>query len=108
MDWTFGLLFFVFAVLIMVAPMYRQSKTFRKNLFYANDVSSVGVVSSIEVFVVDDKELGHVVGLAFDSADEVLRMSMAREDAVHLADMLEADARSATAANESSGLKALG
>ncbi len=101
MDWSFGLLLFVFAVLIMVAPMYRGSKTSHKSMFYANDVSIVGMVSNIEVFDVQDKEFGHLVGLTFGAADEVLRMSITQEDAVYLADMLEADARSATGVNES-------
>lgn len=99
MDWTFGLLLFVFAVLIMGAPMYRASKTFKKNMFYANDVSSVGVVSNIEVFDIDDKELGHLVGISFGSAEACFGMSITHEDAVHLADMLEADAKSVTASH---------
>lgn len=103
MDWTFVLLLFLFAVLIMVAPMYRGSKTFHQNMFYANDVSSVGAVSNIEVFDVNDKEFGHLVGLVFSGADEALRMSITQDDAVHLADMLEADARSVIAASESTG-----
>ena len=98
MDWKFALLLFAFAVLLMAAPMYRGSKTFHKNMFYANDVTSVGVVSNIEVFDVNDKELGHLVGLVFCNADDDLRLSITKEDAVFLADMLETEARNASAA----------
>lgn len=96
MDWIFALLLFVFAVLIMVGPMYRRSKTFHKNMFYADDVTSVGVVSNIEVFAVHDKELGPLIGLVFSSADDDLRLSITQTDALLLANMLETEAGDAT------------
>jgi hypothetical protein len=86
MDWHFTLLLFAFAVLIMLGPMYRGSKTFHKNMFYADDVTSMGVVSNIEVFDVNDKEFGHLVGLVFTSTDEDLRLSITQKDALVLAD----------------------
>jgi hypothetical protein len=98
MDLTFVLLFFVVAVLIMVSPMYKSSKSFHKNMFWAEDVTSVGVVSNVEVFAVDDKEFGSLVGLVFNGADCDQRLSITPKDALFLAEMLEEDAKDAESA----------
>jgi hypothetical protein len=96
MDWTFALLLLLFAVLIMLAPMYRSSKSFHKNMFSAAEVASVGVASNVEVFALQDQEFGQLVGLVFKGADSDLRLSITLVDALLLAQMLETEAREAS------------
>jgi hypothetical protein len=98
MDLTFVLLFFVVAVLIMVSPMYRSSKSFHRNMFWAKDVTSMGVVSNVEVFAVQDNEFGSLVGLVFNGADYDQRLSITPKDALFLAEMLEKEAKDAQVA----------
>ena len=94
MDGPFAWLFCVVVVLIMVSPMYQRSKAFHKNMFSANDVTSLGVVAQIEVFAVDDRAFGHLAGLVFNGAGGDLRLSITPADARLIAQMLE------TAAND--------
>jgi len=98
MDWTFVLLLIVFAVLIVAHPIYRNSKMFHRNMFHTKDVTSMGLVANIEVFFVEDKELGKLVGLVFKGGDDDERMSITPTEAVHLAEMLEAEASEASLA----------
>lgn len=95
MDLTFVLLFFVVAVLIMVSPMYRNSKSFQKNMFTAKEVTSIGIASNVEVFAVDDEEFGSLVGLVFSGADDDQWLRITPKDALFLAEMLEKEAKDA-------------
>jgi hypothetical protein len=80
----------------MLAPMYRSSKAFQKNMFGATEVVSMGLASNVEVFAVQDKEFGLLVGLVFNGADDDQRLSITPQDALLLAEMLETESREAT------------
>ena len=97
MDTTFVFLLAIVVVLMLLIPVYQGSKTFHKNMFYAKDVTSTGSVSSMEVFAVDDKELGPLVGIVLKGGNDDLRLSIARSDALALAGMLDTNARDAMA-----------
>ena len=51
----------------------------------------------MEVFAVDDKELGPLVGIVLKGGNDDLRLSIARSDALALAGMLDTNARDAMA-----------
>lgn len=101
MDLTFVLLLIVFVVLIVVNPIYRNSKMFHRNMFHTRDVTSMGLVANVEVFFVKDKELGTLVGLVFKGGDDDQRMSITPTEALHLAEMLESEANEASLAKRS-------
>lgn len=92
MDWTFVALLLVVAVLIVLNPIYRNSKMFHRNMFGTKDITSVGRVANVEVLFVKDKELGKLVGLVFRGGDDDQRMSITPTDAGYLAEMLETEA----------------
>jgi hypothetical protein len=100
MDWVFAVMFLLVAILIMLSPMYKSSKSFHKNMFGASEVQSQGGVGVAEVFVVTDKSLGKMVGLVFKGGDEDQRMSITSSDALLLAQWLEAEAAQASRARD--------
>ena len=98
MDLTFLILFFIVVLLSVLAPMYKKSKTYHKNMFQTADITSLGSVASIEVFALDDEAFGPLVGLVISGADDDQRISLLRSDALLLAQMLETAAHAAMAA----------
>ena len=95
MDLTFLILFFIVVLLSVLAPMYKKSKTYHKNMFQTADVTSLGSVASMEVFALDDKEFGPLVGLVISGSDDDQRLSITSDDARLLAQMLETAAHDA-------------
>ena len=97
MDATFLILFFIVVLLSVLAPKYKKSKTYHKNMFQTAGVTSLGSVASMEVFALDDKEFGPLVGLVISGSDDDQRISLLRSDALLLAQMLETAAHAAMA-----------
>ncbi len=95
MDATFLILFFIVVLLSVLAPMYKKSKTYHKNMFQTADVTSLGSVASMEVFALDDHEFGPLVGLVISGSDDDQRLSITPDDARLLAQMLETAAHDA-------------
>lgn len=95
MDATFLILFFIVVLLSALAPMYKKSQTFHKNMFQTVNVTSVGAVPSMEVFALDDKAFGPLVGLVISGSDDDQRLSITSDDARLLAQMLETAAHDA-------------
>ncbi len=95
MDATFLILFFIVVLLSVLAPMYKKSKTYHKNMFQTADVTSLGSVASMEVFALDDHEFGPLVGLVISGSDDDQRLSITSDDARLLAQMLETAAHDA-------------
>jgi hypothetical protein len=67
-----------------------------------NSLTSMGAVSDIEVFAVNDKELGSLVRLEFKSGTDNYQLSLSPTAAGCLAEMLEAEAAPAAAMRDAS------
>lgn len=95
MDATFLILFFIVVLLSVLAPLYKQSKTYHKNMFQTAGVTSLGGMASLEVFALDDNAFGPLVGLVISGSDDDQRLSITSDDARLLAQMLETAAHDA-------------
>ncbi len=65
-------------------------------MFGATGLVSRGRAANVEVFAVQDKEFGPLVGPVFNGADDDQRLSIRPQDALLLAEILETKSREAT------------